>query len=231
MSSVFCQDLIWVPYVPNSRAPNPGDYVSGSKGKENQSRQVYCSVCGERAGSRSNWLCHKCQDAVPLLSIHQTRKPTKPSTPFKRCPQSAFIKCCTVMRKWYWSKRSCSCATAVLAAWGDLSLDQQSAVTSVTLTVDQIHAVSFKPTQPISVANRTCFDVEDGRDAIGIARHLLLTDRLNVRSALARGVSFALGFSFFVNIQLIGGQMKALDEQIDLEYVFRFVFSVFMTHN
>ena len=37
--------------------------------------------------------------------------------------------------------------------------------------------------------------------------------RLNARSALARGVSFALGFSFFVNMQLIGGQMKALDEQ------------------
>ena len=64
----------------------------------------------------------------------------------------------------------------MLAAWGDLSLDQQSAVTSVTLTVDQIHAASFKPTQPISVANRACFDVKDGRDAIGIARHILLTD-------------------------------------------------------
>ena len=41
--------------------------------------------------------------------------------------------------------------------------------------------------------------------------------RLNasLRSALARGVSFALGFSFVVNIQLIGGrgQTKALDEQ------------------
>ena len=37
--------------------------------------------------------------------------------------------------------------------------------------------------------------------------------RLNARSASARGVSFALGFSFFVNIQLIGGQTKALDQQ------------------
>jgi len=37
--------------------------------------------------------------------------------------------------------------------------------------------------------------------------------RLNARSASARGVGFALGFSFFVNIQLIGGQTKALDQQ------------------
>ena len=36
---------------------------------------------------------------------------------------------------------------------------------------------------------------------------------LNARSASARGVSFALGTSFFVNIQLIGGQTKALDQQ------------------
>ena len=36
---------------------------------------------------------------------------------------------------------------------------------------------------------------------------------LNARSASARGVGFALGFSFFVNIQLIGGQTKALDQQ------------------
>ena len=44
----------------------------------------------------------------------------------------------------------------------------------------------------------------------------LCVDRLiwlNARSASARGVSFALGFSFFVNIQLIGGQTKALDQQ------------------
>ena len=37
--------------------------------------------------------------------------------------------------------------------------------------------------------------------------------KLNARSTSARGVSFALGFSFFVNIQLIGGQTKALDQQ------------------
>ena len=94
------------------------------------------------------------------------------------------------MRKKVWFSRSCPCATAVLAAWGDLSLDQQPAVTSVTLTVDQIHAVSFRPTQPISVANRTCFDVKDGRVAISIARHLLLTDPDLVAYA---GIATALG--------------------------------------
>ena len=36
---------------------------------------------------------------------------------------------------------------------------------------------------------------------------------LNARSGYARGVSFALGISFFVNIQLIVGQTKALDQQ------------------
>ena len=47
---------------------------------------------------------------------------------------------------------------------------------SVTLTVEQVHTASFRPTQLIFVANRTCFDVKDGSEAISIARHLLLND-------------------------------------------------------
>lgn len=36
---------------------------------------------------------------------------------------------------------------------------------------------------------------------------------LNARSGYARGVSFALGISLFDNMQLIGGQTKAIDKQ------------------
>ena len=62
----------------------------------------------------------------------------------------------------------------MLAAWDDLSLDQQHLVTSATLTVGQVHAASFKPALPIVVANRDCFDVEHGRDAISILVLMLI---------------------------------------------------------
>ena len=142
------QNIIWVPYFgptsSYSKAPSVGQPVLYSL----PSVQVYCSVCGERTGVRHHWYSHKCQDAVPLLCIDQTRKQQLPQG-----PQSAFIKCCRTMRKWSWHRRSCSCTTAVLAAWDDLSLDQQHLVTSATLTVEQVHAVSYKPALPIVVAN------------------------------------------------------------------------------
>ena len=65
-------------------------------------------------------------------------------------------------------------------------------MTSVTLIVDQIHAASFRPTQPIFVANRTCFDVKDRRDAVSVARYRLRDDDDLVAYA-AIGIATALG--------------------------------------
>ena len=159
-------DLIWVPYfgptTNYSNAPSVGQPVHGRNHALKSCQVYYCSVCGERTGVRHCWYLHKChQGAVPLLSLEQTRR--------AYCsvvgPQSAFIKCCRTMRKWSWHKRRCSCTTAVLAAWDDLSLDQQHLVTSATLTVEQVHAASFKPALPIVVDNRACSKLEKEQEA------------------------------------------------------------------
>ena len=82
--TLFGQNLTWVSYTPNSTSPfSPGDYVPDRKGEEGRrcQLQVYCSVCGERTGVRSNWSRHKCQDTVPLFSINQNRKQATKTLP------------------------------------------------------------------------------------------------------------------------------------------------------
>ena len=113
-----------------------------------------------------------------------------------------------------WSRHSCSCATAVLPAWGDLPLDQlQSAATSVTLTMEQVHAASFRPTQSIFVAKRTCFDVKDGREAISIARHLLLNGPDLVAYAC---IATALGGSNKGGFTEINADVTRLFNRVDM---------------
>ena len=58
--------------------------------------------------------------------------------------------------------------------------------------VKKTPAASFRPAQPIFVATRSCFDAKDGREAIRIARHLLLTDPDLVAYGYA-GLATALG--------------------------------------
>ena len=119
----------------SSHGLKAGDVVKACHGNI----QVCCGACGERTGSLSNW-CRRpckfsdtCKGAKALFCV-QTRKPHKPRTvpaKFAHLPSghtSCYIKCCTVMRKYVWSRRKCGCTTAALADRADLSSEQIAAL-------------------------------------------------------------------------------------------------------